>query len=206
LFASVCVFTHCAGEPLPQTVVPEGHVEPQKPAEHTAHVPPLVPASVDVTIPESPPPLLLASCPEAVAASDPPPVPASAAGEASSMLTDASCTATEESSAELEASSPVDTSGDATPASTTTLASSEAPASSPVVGRLATVESSATKPSLKCVTWPVATFPAVVVVTVSKPPPPSVDQTMIGWPTPPGSNVRCTVTGILKTSPSGPNL
>jgi hypothetical protein len=91
--------------------------------------------------------------------------------------------------------------------SSVALASSanEIPPSSPG-GSMPTVESSATKPSLKCVTAPLATSPSVVVATVSKPLPPSFDQTMIGCPTPAVVNVRCTVTGIWKTRPSGPNL
>jgi hypothetical protein len=101
--------------------------------------------------------------------------PASTGAEASTTVTDESCATTDASSPDA-----TDTSGAVLPASSTGPASSRAPASSEATGRLATVESSATKPSLKCVTCPVATLPCVVVATVSKPVPPSVDHTMIG--------------------------
>jgi hypothetical protein len=82
-----------------------------------------------------------------------------------------------------------------------------APLSPPLAeaeGRAAIVAESATKPSLKCVTWPEATPPSTVVGTVSNPVPSLVDHTMIGCATLP-LNESFTVTGDANTRPAGPN-
>jgi hypothetical protein len=66
------------------------------------------------------------------------------------------------------------------------------------------VSASATNPSLKCVTWALATEPETVVATGVKVVSVLSDQTMTGCAVPLGK-VNCTVTGLANVRPAGPN-